>query len=59
MAVSPGCGVGSKAHGQWVATHGAYEVLNWATKFFADVLMRHDAVQTKRLGAPSNVSVLA
>jgi uncharacterized protein YyaL (SSP411 family) len=26
--------------------YGAYEVLNWATKFFADALMRHEAIET-------------
>ncbi len=39
--------------------YGAYEVLNWATKFFADALMRHEAVETNGLGAASPVSVLA
>jgi hypothetical protein len=38
--------------------YGAYEVLNWATKFFGDALMRHEAIQTRALGAGS-VSVLA
>jgi hypothetical protein len=39
--------------------YGAYEVLSWATKFFADALMRHEAVQMNGLGGPSPVSVLA
>ena len=39
--------------------YGAYEVLNCATKFFVDALMRHEAIETKRLGAPSTLSVLA
>ncbi len=39
--------------------YGAYEVLSWATKFFADALMRHEAVETHGLGAGSSVSVLA
>ena len=39
--------------------YGAYEVLNWATKFFADALMRHEAVESHGLGAASPVSVLA
>jgi len=39
--------------------YGAYEVLNWATKFFADALMRHEAIQTNGLGAPATVSALA
>ncbi len=47
--------------GAWPADgdYGAYEVLNWATKFFADALMRHEAVETHGLGAASPVSVLA
>ncbi|MGH7606409.1 MAG: hypothetical protein ACREME_03635 [Gemmatimonadales bacterium] len=39
--------------------YGAYEVLSWATKFFADALMRHEAVEANGLGAASPVSVLA
>jgi len=41
--------------------YGAYEVLNWATKFLADALMRHEVVQTRRHGGPATavVSVLA
>src|SRR6266581_3110970 len=39
--------------------YGAYEVLSWATKFFADALMRHEAIEANGLGAPSPVSVLA
>lgn len=39
--------------------YGAYEVLSWATKFFADALMRHEAVQGGGLGLMSPVSVLA
>jgi uncharacterized protein YyaL (SSP411 family) len=39
--------------------YGAYEVLSWATKFFADALMRHEAVGRNGLGAASPVSVLA
>ncbi len=39
--------------------YGAYEVLSWATKFFADALMRHEAVEINGLGAASPVSVLA
>ncbi len=47
--------------GAWPAggAYGAYEVLSWATKFFADALMRHEAVETLGLGAASPVSVLA
>ena len=54
-------GVRGGIKGSWPVggDYGAYEVLNWATKFFADALMRHEAIETKGLGAPSNVSVLA
>ena len=38
--------------------YGAYEVLSWATKFFADALMRHQGVKTGGLGAASGVSVV-
>ena len=37
--------------------YGAYEVLSWATKFFADALMRHEAIQLP--ARPLLVSVLA
>jgi len=37
----------------------ADEVLSWATKFFADALMRQEAVHTNGLGGASPVSVLA
>lgn len=36
--------------------YGRCEILSWATKFFADALMRHDAAMA---GAPSPVSRLA
>jgi len=54
-------GVRGGIKGSWPVggDYGAYEVLNWATKFFADALMRHEAVQTNGLGATSPVSVLA
>ncbi len=39
--------------------YGTYEVLSWATKFFADALMRHEAVESNGLGAASAVSALA
>jgi len=39
--------------------YGAYEVLSWATKFFADALMRHEAIQAGGLAVASPVSVLA
>src|SRR6266567_696196 len=37
--------------GSWPVggAYGAYEVLSWATKFFADALMRHEAIQTNGL----------
>src|SRR2546426_9834968 len=37
--------------------YGRYEVLNWATKFFADALMRHEVHQAP--GHRSPVGVLA
>ena len=54
-------GVRGGIKGSWPVggDYGAYEVLNWATKFFADTLMRHEAIETKRLCAPSTLSVLA
>ncbi len=54
-------GVRGGIKGSWPVggDYGAYEVLNWATKFFADALMRHEAVQTNGLGGASPVSVLA
>ncbi|HXF95935.1 MAG TPA: hypothetical protein VNI61_07505 [Gemmatimonadales bacterium] len=39
--------------------YGAYEVLSWATKFFADALMRHEAMAGEGLGAVPPVSTLA
>jgi len=54
-------GVRGGIKGAWPVSgaYGAYEVLSWATKFFADALMRHEAIQTNSLGAASPVSVLA
>lgn len=54
-------GVRGGIKGSWPVggDYGAYEVLNWATKFFADALMRHEAIETHGLGAASPVSVLA
>jgi len=54
-------GVRGGIKGAWPVggAYGAYEVLNWATKFFADALMRHEAIQTHGRGAASAVSVLA
>jgi hypothetical protein len=58
---SPEPGLRGGIKGAWPVSgaYGAYEVLNWATKFFADALMRHEAVQANGLGATSPVSVLA
>ena len=54
-------GVRGGIKGSWPVggDYGAYEVLNWATKFFADALMRHEAIETDGLSAGSPVSVLA
>ena len=54
-------GVRGGIKGSWPVggDYGAYEVLNWATKFFADALMRHEAIETHGLGGTSPVSVLA
>jgi len=55
----PGLRGGIKGARPVGGAYGAYEVLSWATKFFADALMRHEAIQTNSLGAASPVSVLA
>jgi len=39
--------------------YGPYEVLSWATKFFADALMRHEAIRAHGVGRAATVSVLA
>jgi hypothetical protein len=54
-------GVRGGIKGSWPmgGAYGAYEILNWATKFFSDALMRHEAVEAGGLGATSPVSVLA
>jgi len=54
-------GVRGGIKGAWPVggDYGAYEVLNWATKFFADALMRHEAIQTNGLTAAATVPVLA
>jgi hypothetical protein len=39
--------------------YSAYEVLSWATKFFADALLRHEAIQRNGLGAAPVLSPLA
>lgn len=58
---SPDSGVRGGIKGAWPVGggYGTYEVLSWATKFFADALMRHEAVEQNGLGAASPVSVLA
>jgi hypothetical protein len=50
---SPEPGLRGGIKGAWPVSgaYGAYEVLNWATKFFADALMRHEVA--------SPISVLA
>src|SRR2546427_10136533 len=55
----PGLRGGIKGSWPVGGDYGAYEVLNWATKFFADALMRHEAVASHGLGAASPFSVLA
>jgi hypothetical protein len=55
----PGLRGGIKGAWPVGGAYGAYEVLSWATKFFADALMRHEAIQADGLGAASPVSVLA
>jgi len=54
-------GVRGGIKGSWPVggAYGSYEVLSWATKFFADALMRHEAVQTHGLAAASPVPILA
>ncbi|HVH66988.1 MAG TPA: hypothetical protein VM716_03900 [Gemmatimonadales bacterium] len=54
-------GVRGGIKGSWPVggDYGPYEVLNWATKFFADALMRHEAMQTSRQGTTATISVLA
>jgi hypothetical protein len=60
---SPEPGLRGGIKGAWPVSAGgdysAYEVLNWATKFFADALMRHEAIQGNGLGAAPVVSPLA
>ncbi|HTD70740.1 MAG TPA: hypothetical protein VK647_09780 [Gemmatimonadales bacterium] len=58
-SAEPGLRGGIKGAWPVGGAYGAYEVLNWATKFFADALMRHEAIETHGLGAASPVSVLA
>jgi len=58
---SPDPGVHGGIKGAWPVGggYGTYEVLSWATKFFADALMRHEAVKAQGLGAVAPVSLLA
>jgi len=53
-------GVRGGIKGAWPigGDYGRYEVLNWATKFFADALMRHEGVEAGG-SAASTVHVLA
>lgn len=41
------------------AEYGRYQILNWATKFFADALLRHEHVSGQRGPAPGSSYVLA
>jgi hypothetical protein len=59
FSTDPGLEGGIKGAWPVGGGYGAYEVLNWATKFFADALMRHEAVEANGLGAVSPVSRLA
>ena len=54
-------GVRGGIAGSWPVggAYAAYELLNWATKFFADALMRHEAVVANGPGGVSPVSSLA
>lgn len=54
-------GVRGGIAGAWPLGGGyaAYEMLSWAAKFFADALMRHEAIEARGPGAPSPVSILA
>lgn len=58
-AREPGLRGGIKGARPVGGAYGAYEVLNWATKFFADALMRHEAIQASGSVEASPVSVLA
>ena len=55
----PGVRGGIKGSWPMGGEYGPYEVLNWATKFFADALMRHEAIRTNVQGTAATVSVLA
>lgn len=59
LSGEPGLRGGIKGAWPVGGAYGAYEVVSWGTKFFADALMRHEAFQTGGLGAGSTVSVLA
>ena len=55
----PGLRGGIKGAWPLGGDYGAYEVLAWATKFFADALMRDESIQANGLGAAAPVSLLA
>lgn len=55
----PGLRGGIKGAWPVGGAYAAYEVLSWATKFFADALMRHEAIRAGGLGAASPVSALS
>lgn len=56
---NPGLRGGIKGASPIGGAYGPYEVLAWATKFFADALMRHEAIQAPGVGAATPVSALA
>lgn len=55
----PGLRGGIKGAAPLGGAYGAYEVLAWATKFFADALMRHEAIQAAGRGASAATPVSA
>jgi hypothetical protein len=56
-----GSGVRGGILGAWPVSgdYAKYEVLSWATKFFADALMRHESIEIHGLGGTSVVPALA
>jgi hypothetical protein len=47
VSSDPGLRGGIKGSSPVEGDYGSYEILNWATKFFIDALIRHDRVQTE------------
>lgn len=47
VSSAPGLRGGIKGSSPVEGDYGSYEILNWATKFFIDALIRHDRVQTE------------